>query len=135
MAGNSANPAHLKTSASLSPGVDHSVGIQCQTSLAPRNNASAKIQFPTSTKRKGHWRTVKPRYLMRGSRRTLALRCVSLPCSMECFSGCFAHTGYEGFDDPPQADPLRLGDDDGLAAYFDVKFGNGHRPCFQSEES
>ena len=36
------------------PGVDHSAGTQCQTSLAPRKNASAKIQLPTSTKRNGH---------------------------------------------------------------------------------
>ena len=48
-AGRMANAAHLKTRAILSPDVIHSEGIQCQVSLAPRKNVSAKIQFPTST--------------------------------------------------------------------------------------
>jgi hypothetical protein len=39
--GNNANAATLKTSAILSPGVFHSVGTQCHTSLTPRKNASA----------------------------------------------------------------------------------------------
>src|SRR5215813_13807155 len=72
-AGSIANAAHLNTSAILSPAVLHSSGTQCQASLAVRKNTSAKIQFPTSTKRNGHWYGVNPRYLIRGSRRALSL--------------------------------------------------------------
>jgi hypothetical protein len=48
-AGNKAKAAHWNTNAILSPGVFHSVGTQCHANLNVRKNASAKIQFPTST--------------------------------------------------------------------------------------
>ena len=38
------------------------------------SSCGTKTQFPTRTKRKGHGREVKPRYVVRGSRRFLTLR-------------------------------------------------------------